>query len=237
MWDAEDEKGKPLSAEQKKDALRKLKEDTNMARRVEQSRPGKTGDVTATRSVDTLLKPKESWEHQLRGFFTATGRPRGRGWHAFDRRRAQIGMWEPAEVKESVDWIVAFWDVSGSMDWPAHRALLSQLKQIRKKTEVSRLTIVPFNNRVLTNRIVEVRPKDKLPQKFAIDGGTSFDAAFQWLQGQRTPSGVLVFTDLQDHCRVKPPSAPVVWVSSDPVTNYNRPPFGKTIEIDLTERD
>ena len=242
VWDATNEDGSALSESEKRDAMHDLKEDLSMAKNMHHSSAGNSGAVYAKRTVDNLVKPSTDWSTVLRSFFTKNGNPSGRSWSRLDRRGLQLGRYEPAEIKESVDWMVAFWDVSISMDWPAHRALSSQFTRIRQTVSVKRLTIVPFNTRVLHGHIVDLRPNDPIPSSFPVGGGTRFDAPFIWLQQQSgTPDGVVVFTDLGSAVSVPRPKCDVLWMSSEPVFTpgtypgwpeyNNRPPWGKVVEI------
>ena len=243
VWDAEDEDGDKLTPQEAKEEMHRLKEDLQMSKNMNHVDAGSSGRTSARRAVENLVAPQTDWSHQIRMFFSKNGNVSGRAWSSLDRRGLQVGRYEPAEIKESIDWIVCFWDVSISMDWPSHRALLSQLSRIRKTTIVNRMTILPFNGRALTDDIVELKPRDHLPKEFNIGGGTSFNAPFQWLAEQQgEPDGVLVFTDLGSTVTVPKPRSSVLWVSSEPVyapgdhpyadADYtNRPPWGKVIQI------
>tara|TARA_R110002020_G_scaffold37165_1_gene112242 strand:- start:561 stop:2039 length:1479 start_codon:yes stop_codon:yes gene_type:complete len=240
VWDAEDEDGKQLNNQEKKQEVKRLKEDLNMSRNMNrQKKSGDSDSQSAYRTVDRLLTPQSDWSSQLEKFFSSAGMPSGYAWNSLDRRGLQIGLYQPAEIKHSIGWMVFLWDVSISMDWRAHRALYSNVDLIRETTQIDRITMLPFNSRALVHEIVELTPDDPLPTGFRIGGGTDFASPFKWVADQKeTPDGIMVFTDLGDENYGPEPDAPVVWVSSDPLVELrnfsNRPPWGEVIEIDLS---
>lgn len=241
VWDAEDEDGNELDEQGMKDEMHRIKEELHMSKNMESVlSSGSSEKVQANRTVDRLLTPRANWENIVSKFFSRTGTPSGRSWSSLDRRGMQIGVYNPAVVRHSIDWMVFLWDVSISMDWRSHRALLSHVDRIRKTTHISRISMVPFNARVLKSEILEIKSNDPLPTEFKIGGGTDFACGFEWVREQKgSPEGIMVFTDLGDENYGPRPKEPVLWVSSEPVYdkdqwgNCNRPPFGQVVEIDL----
>jgi len=232
VWDAENDDGTKLTKEQRDQALNTLKQDLYASARMNRD-AGSSGIADALRIIDHLVKPKADWKRELRGFISSRGRPRHRSFARLDRRGLAQDLYNPGEFGQDVGRIIALWDVSSSMDYVAHRALLAQLTEMRKTIHMQELTIAPFNSRVLNNFVFKLKPNDKLPEKFPVGGGTSFNSAFDWVNRQNyVPDGVIVFTDMGARCRIARPKYPVLWVSSCPVPQLRIPPFGKVVVID-----
>lgn len=232
VWDAETDDGKPLTVEQKEDALKRLKEDLYASARANRD-AGASSMLTALRIIDHLVKPKADWKKDLRSFISANGKAKRRTFARLDRRGLAQDLYNPGEFSESIGRIIALWDVSSSMDYVAHRALLAQLAEMRKTVEMTELTIAPFNTYVNEACVARLGPKDKLPDRFPVGGGTSFNGAFDWVKSQKfKPDAVIVFTDMEARLRREKPPYPVMWVSSKPVPDHRIPPWGKVIVID-----
>jgi predicted metal-dependent peptidase len=248
VWDAEDDEGKELDPEEKKEELERIKEDATMGRQLSKD-SGVGSDTTNSRVVDSFVRSKVNWEQQLYRRIRKCGSVYGRSWTSLDRRALANGIYQPAEIHEGISWLVAGFDVSTSIDYMACRAFVSALNDIRSQLEIERMTIVPFNETVQMNDILDLNKNQPVPNKFNICGGTCFAPVFNWIKRQNeTPDVIVMFTDLEDWNYGEPPTGvPIIWASSDPVYDYsntdknhwghktNRPPFGEVVEISVEE--
>jgi predicted metal-dependent peptidase len=242
VWDAEDEDGKEMGEDEKKEELQRIKEDSAINRNMSKD-SGKGADTSASRLVDTFVRSRVNWEQELFRKIRRAGTTYGRSWTTLDRRALANGIYQPAEIKEGIGWCVAGWDVSSSIDYVASRAMVSALNEIKTQMSIERMTIVPFNERVQVEDIIDLGKGDIIPNEFNVGGGTCFAPVFQWINEQdRTPDVIIMFTDLEDWSYGDPPhGVPVIWASTDPVYDSNahwreqtnRPPFGDVVEISV----
>ena len=115
-------------------------------------------------------------------------------------------------------------------------------KNVMEVPKIEKITLVPFNHVVQQEYIVNLAPKDKFPSEIRVGGGTSFAPIFNWVRRQnKTPDGIIVFTDLCCDEYGEPARTSILWASTDEVySNHqgwysNKPPFGEVIQIDISQ--
>jgi predicted metal-dependent peptidase len=243
IWDAEGPQGQELTESEKQERMVDLTRDITSAEMMQKT-CGLGAGPLAQRSIDRLTKPKMDWRRKMSNFVRNCGKPKGRTWSKLDRRSLQRGTYQPGQIKEGIGWMVYAVDISGSMSFPEFCASMDHLDKIRKSMAIDRITILPFNEIVLQNDIIEVSPKDKTPRNFRTGGGTQFSPIFNWVARQKTsPDCIMVFTDLCCNDWGDKPKAPVMWVSTDEVYESslgwysNKPPFGDVVHVDLSRED
>lgn len=236
VWDAVDEEGKPLAGDQKEKAMRKLANDITQARTASKHF-GKSETASQRRATDRLVKPRMNWKSMVDRWVKKVGKPIGRAWYRIDRRSLALGIYQPHEVKGGIDWLVAFVDVSGSVDMAAYKAYISNFEAIRKSVDIAKISIIPFNHIILKDQIAHMSRGDKLPDEIRCGGGTRYAPIFNWLRRQdKEPDAVMIFTDLWCSDYGEPVDAPILWAASEPVYltasgRTNKPPFGDVVEI------
>ena len=231
LFDPVHDDGREFSDSDKLDALGELSEDLD---RGEVFAAGQDPGKHATIAIERLRAPKGNWRALLAKAISKAGNPVGTCYRELDRRAIQRGVIRPGEIKEGISRLHIFVDVSYSIDTPRLLSAFAHLEQIRKVVPIDLITIIPFESIILEDRIIEVRKGQPLPRKLEIGGGTRFFPIFNWLRRQpKKPDLVIIFTDLGANDHGEAPKVPVIWLSSDPVHEYNTPPFGKTIEVDV----
>lgn len=241
VWDAVSPDGNPLDDQAIAEKLGELSRDIQMAE-MAGKQCGTGANPTMKRSLDRITKPRMNWRNRLDKWTRSKGKPNGRTLSSLDRRSLQRGTFNPGEIKEGMDWLAVFVDISGSINFPDFKAFMSHLDKIRESVKVKRMTIVPFNSTIQHAKIVELKPGDPTPKKLDTGGGTRFACIFNWLRRQpRQPDGVMVFTDLCCTDYGEPTNAPVIWISTDEVYTSmdgwytNVPPFGEVVQIDHSD--
>ena len=240
IWDAEGPQGQELTESEKQERMADLTRDIASADMMQKTCGLGSGPL-AQRSIERLTKPKMDWRRKMSNFVRNCGKPKGRTWSKLDRRSLQRGTYQPGQIKEGVGWMVYAVDISGSMSFPEFRAAMDHLDKIRNSMSIDRITVLPFNEIVLQDEIIEVSPKDKTPRNLNTGGGTQFSPIFNWVARQKkSPDCIMVFTDLCCSDWGEKPKAPVMWVSTDEVYESslgwysNKPPFGDVVHVDLS---
>ena len=133
-----------------------------------------------------------------------------------------------------INEMLIFVDVSYSMDRRRLLACFNNIDKLREKVRIEKVTVVPFSTSIHSDSVVEVRHGKKLPTDFNVGGGTNFTCMANWYRryGQKADA-VVVFTDLGDSRYGPAPKCPILWASTDPVSKWNKPPYGLAVEIDV----
>ena len=241
VWDPVNDDGSEITEEQKTKHLEELTHDIQMADHARKG-VGSSGDVDRRRATNRLIDPRMKWKNFLNRWITQRGKPVGRSWSKLDRRSMVREIYQPGEIKEGMDWLVLAVDVSSSIAQTEFRAFIGHIESIRKNIKIEKITLVPFNHVVQQEYIVNLAPKDKFPSELRVGGGTSFAPIFNWVRRQnKTPDGIIVFTDLCCDEYGAPARTSILWASTDEVySNYqgwysNKPPFGEVIQIDISQ--
>ena len=242
VWDPVHPDGSALSEEEKAEELSKLSQDIQMAENA-QKNCGGSGDAHRKRATDRIVKPKMKWRNYLSRWITQRGRPAGRSWSRMDRRDLARGIFQPGEIKDGIDWLLIAVDVSSSIAEQEFRAFTNHIEAIRRNVKIERITLLPFNSIVQQEEIVELKPHDKFPKELRIGGGTAFSPIFNWVRRQdKTPDGIIIFTDLCCDDYGEPARTSILWASTDEIWTgnegwySNKPPFGEVVQVDLEGR-
>ena len=224
-----------MSEQDKKKAVEELGRKTESGKMAYIS-SGNGSKVGAQVNLKKLLGTERTWEEQLGEFFTKQGTPAGDTWKKLARRGLAQGQYLAGKRYHGIEWMVFAYDVSYSMDRDSLEVLNQAMDDFRKKHNVARVTILPFNTIVLQWQIQEVLAEEEMPTEFKVGGGTSFRPVFNWVEKQDgTPDGIIVFTDMGDRDFGPEPNVPVLWASSEPFwvhgNRTNMPPWGDTVEI------
>ena len=241
FWDPTGPDGEELTEEEKSEEFDELKKDLVMAELANKAR-GKGNSPSMQRSVDRLLRPKMDWRNHIDRWIREKGKPVGRTWSRLDRRSMQIGIFQPGEIKDGIQNMRVYVDVSSSISFPEYRAFMSHLDLIRNSVEIESLSIIPFNETIVQSDIVELKAKDETPKNLNVCGGTAFSPIFNWERRQsKAADGIIIFTDLCCDDYGTPTDTPILWVSTDEIfEGYdgwggNTPPFGDVVQIDISD--
>jgi len=239
VWDATDEDGKELTEGQKQEGLRDLA-DTISQGEMAAKDVGKMGSPDERRALDRITRPKMDWSAYLAKWIHKVGKPIGRTWSRLDRRALSYRQYLPGEIREGLQHLMIFEDISSSVGRAEHQAFFSHLEKIRGATTIQKITIVPFNHVIQQEMIIELGPKEKLPTDMECGGGTNYEPIFHWLRHTNArPDAVIIFTDLECRSYGEPTRHPILWASSEEVFETggrwtkNKPPFGDAVQIDI----
>ena len=236
VWDASHEDGTPLTEEECQQALGDLAEEI-IRGETDRIRAGDQDGYGGSAVIDRVMRPKANWAKRISALVKKTGKVIGSTYRRPSRRTMATGVISPHKIKSSIDEIVFAVDVSYSVDMVRLRVFFDHFERLRETIFIKKIHIVPFTTVASNDAVQVVRHGQKLPRKFQIGGGTSFAPIFNWQRRYaKRAEMVIVFTDLGSNDYGRKPKCPVLWVSSDPINNYNRPPFGSAVEIDTTRR-
>lgn len=225
--------GSPMTEDQVQQAIGDMKAKIVMAQSMMKGMG--EGDSPGSRMLSELVEPKRNWREEMRLFVSRKGKPIGRSWNRLDRRSMSQGVWIPAEVKEGMDWVVIAMDVSGSTSQRESDAFIANFIKIRNSIPIKRMTIVPFDTRVIVEGIVDLKKGGKYAHEFKWGGGTDVQDLFDWISKSKTkPECVIIFTDMDFNYGFDNHGIQPLWASSVPIRNLrNTPKCGRVIEIGL----
>ncbi len=236
VWDATNEDGSPLTEEQRQDALGKLAEEI-VRGQTHQIESGQQDSYGGNATLDRSIKTNAPWTKVIRKILTRKGKFTSSTYRRPSRRSMTLGTLSPYRLKSGIPEAVIAVDISWSVDMVRLRAFFDHLDQLRKEIRIDKIHVLPFNFNAQADSVVVVKHGESLPREFEVGGGTRFAPVFDWQRRYAKQAKiVIVFTDLGDNDYGVKPKCPVVWASSDPISNRNRPPFGTAVEIDTTRR-
>jgi len=236
VWDATHEDGSPLTQEEIEDALDRLQEEI-IRGETEMIRAGKSNGYGGNAIIDRVMKPTTHWTKLVTTLIKKRGRVVGSTYRRPSRRYLTTGIITPHKIKSSIDEIVIAVDVSYSIDMRRLRAFFDHLDRLRQTVYIKKIHILPFTDIAESGAVKVVNHGQKLPRDFQIGGGTAFAPVFNWVRrNAKRAEMVIVFTDLDAYDYGVKPKCPVLWASSEPINKYNKPPFGKAVEIDMRGR-
>lgn len=236
VWDATHDDGSPLTQEEIDDALDHLQEEI-IRGETEMIRAGKSNGYGGNAIIDRVMKPTMHWTKLVTTLIKKRGKVVGSTYRRPSRRYLATGIITPHKIKSSIDEIVIAVDVSYSIDMRRLRAFFDHLDRLRQTVYIKKIHILPFTDIAETGAVKVVTHGEKLPREFRIGGGTAFAPVFNWVRrNAKRAEMVIVFTDLGAYDYGVKPKCPVLWASSDPINKYNKPPFGKAVEIDMEGR-
>ena len=236
VWDATHDDGSPLTQEEIDDALDHLQEEI-IRGETEMIRAGKSNGYGGNAIIDRVMRPTMHWTKLVTALIKKRGRVVGSTYRRPSRRYLATGIITPHKIKSSIDEIVIAVDVSYSIDMRRLRAFFDHLDRLRQTVYIKKIHILPFTDIAESGAVKVVTHGQKLPRDFQIGGGTAFAPVFNWVRrNAKRAEMVIVFTDLGAYDYGVKPKCPVLWASSDPINKYNKPPFGKAVEIDMEGR-
>ena len=227
VLDRKNEDGSSMNEEEIERETRELREDLFNSKAIQSQVSGGEGSgFCGTHIVDKIIDPKDEWEVILEQWMGEKGDPSGEyTWESLDRRDLVQDVYSPVEREEGIEWVVAGFDVSGSVCVEERDAFVSHMNKIREGMKIKRMTIIPFSTVVKSHFIKELEEEDEMPEKFPRGGGTRQDYK---------PTMIIMFTDLGSRHYGSEPDCPVLWASSVPVNAYRdlTPPFGDVVEVE-----
>ena len=235
VWDAVKEDGSEYTETEKREQESKKKEQITTARTAHDAmvKYSGTGGDSFGQAIDSVVTESAGWEGLLREFWTskAAGDPLGT-WRKLDRRAYNAGIISPYQEQVGATHVVLGFDKSGSVTSRERKAIFAQLQMLRDEAPAERISIVPFNHKVLDKEVIELADGDEFPETLPRGGGTTFASVMRWVDDlEDVPDVVIMLTDMEDWEYGKEPDCPVLWVST--AFAYDEPPFGEVIVIDV----
>ena len=175
--------------------------------------------------IEFLQKPQVRWQDQLREYLTNSVNGNVM-WHIPNRRLLNTVYMPHYEKQPSGSIAIAF-DVSGSVSEREIQQYGSEIQQIARDNNIERLDVLYVNSKVVKTQHFE--NGEDIHLKPRIGGGTEFEPAFLWLEGEGiTPHALVYFTDGYGRFNFSPPQFPVIWcISSDKIA-----PWGTTVSLE-----
>jgi predicted metal-dependent peptidase len=177
------------------------------------------------RSLASTLQPKVDWREALQRFFHRKAKDD----HSWNKRsRRSFGdVLLPGRWSDSAGVIAVAVDVSGSIDSKMLQEFGAELEAIREDLRPERTLVLYFDHRV--SRVEDLGPDDRLHLTITGGGGTSFQAAQEWLESHEVEPDALVYLTDMEGAPGASPVYPVLWAS----TTGDRPawPYGEVISM------
>ena len=235
VWDAVKEDGSEYTETEKREQESKKKEQITTARTAHDAmvKYSGTGGDSFGQAIDSVVTESAGWEDLLRDFWTskAAGDPLGT-WRKLDRRAYNAGIVAPHQEQVGATHVVLGFDKSGSVTSRERKAIFAQLQMLRDEAPAEKISIVPFNHKVVDSEVIELADGDEFPETLPRGGGTTFASVMRWVNDlEDAPDVVIMLTDMEDWEYGKEPDCPVLWVST--AFAYDEPPFGEVIVIDV----
>lgn len=179
------------------------------------------------RLVDEVLNPKVDWRDVLQRFLVRC-KDDTRSWARFNRRFISQGLYLPSISGEAMGELVVAIDCSGSIGSEELSQFSGEIATIKEDLNPMCIHMVYFDS--------EVCHYDKCTRDDELDvqphggGGTAFSPIFKYVDEQAIdPVACVVLTDLYCNDFGDAPQYPVLWVSTEKVTE--QVPFGETVEM------
>jgi predicted metal-dependent peptidase len=145
----------------------------------------------------------------------------------------KLSTWRlPVAVKEGVGRIICLIDKSGSVGREETMAYVAEMQSIIGEMSPEGVVIMPFDDEVKTDEIVELAQGEELTYIYECGGGTNFHAALEGAAEYWQPGDtVLLFTDMD--CSI--PDAPefadtLIWVAVG-CDESRKPPYGQYVPV------
>lgn len=194
---------------------------------------------TSQREIDNRFK-KSSWKSVLLDEINKKGDIVGINRSALDRQALKLGIFIPDKHRNEINWIVIGLDVSGSICNDTVSEFFDYIEKLRSTTTFKHISVVPFNDSIVNPWIQEIKNGKKISKAVHGYGGTRFSPVFNWVEskirdkkyGERNyPDICIMLTDLGSNDYGDKPPYQVLWVSTDPVFEWNNPPFGRVVQV------
>jgi len=181
------------------------------------------GEVTLI--LNKFLNPVLPWKQLLKRWFSEMSRD-DYSWAKPNRRYEDIYL-PSAAGNNSLEHLMFFYDVSGSVTDEQIHFANNEVKHIFQTYQPKRLTIVTFDDDI--RDIYEFAQDDRFSDiKVVGRGGTSLDPVRAYIK-KRKPTGVVIFSDLHCYPMGDNPGPPILWVVLG--NKSARVRFGKTVYV------
>lgn len=185
------------------------------------------------RFVETLLKPRVSWQERLRHHITRAAARECTTWKSPHRRRlVSQKIYLPSYTGKGAGTIVVVFDTSGSIGQRELTVFLSELADILDTCKPECVWLLSCDADIYEDAIHQLDEGSDIvnhPPKIRGGGGTSFIPPFNWVEeNDIDPACLIYLTDMYGQFPAEP-KFPVIWCA----TTDNEGPFGETIKIDI----
>lgn len=182
----------------------------------------------AREALGEISKPKVDWRSALHRF--ATARSKNDYGYKQNRRYVQAGIIMRALDEPSLGTILAFVDVSGSVDREQATQFYSELYSILLTYPGTKIVWAQVSTHVVkTDELTIDSPMPEANDR----GGTDYAPAFVWAREnmEETPVASIYLTDGYCDSFGEEPVWPHLWIL-DHVNSSFHPPFGETVNMD-----
>ena len=177
--------------------------------------------------LNDFLKPKINWKILLRDYLNSLSDKNKSTWKKRNRRFQSIYLPGKNKIKNKLDHLVYFLDVSGSISDEEVKVFNSEVRAIKKQFNPRLLTVIQFDTKI--QRIEEFTDDQEYKNIQVVKGGgTSYRDVHDYII-QHKPTCSIIFTDLYCDPMDSVADNPVIWVVID--NSRQNPPFGKVIHI------
>ena len=186
------------------------------------------GSPLIQRLLGDIMHPKETWQEQLRRYFTKL-RFDDYSWNRLNRRELRTKrIISPIMMSENLNLLDIGFDLSGSISDELAQDFTNELNGIIDECRPERVRVWYFDDGV--RKVMEYTSAD-YPIKAMVEagGGTDFRPVFTAIERSGDVPDVLVMlTDTWGAFPSEAPEFPTVWASCDP---NGTAPFGEVVFI------
>jgi len=201
---------------------------TMQAAKAAQMRGKLPGELSAM--VASATRASVDWRSVLHRFAFEQTRS-DYSWAMPNRRYTHMGLYLPALHDQSVGDAVFVRDTSGSVFDETQAQFGAEIEAVFASLQPRRLFVLDCDTRIAQVQCFERGEAIELGP-IRGGGGTSFVAAFAWLEEQGIHPAFLVYlTDMDGKFPAAPPVYPTLWASTTPLRRIAPPPFGEAVEV------
>jgi predicted metal-dependent peptidase len=184
-------------------------------------------------SVENALAPRVDWVQEMQEFFTENTKGQDDiSFRRFNRRGLAMDLYMPSMVQETMDELVAAFDVSASMESmiPMYAAAL---QDAALATKPNKIRILWWDTQVTSEQVFTDYEGLAAKMQPTGGGGTKLTSVSNYLQEQKiAPSSLLVFTDgeVEDNVEWRV-SCPTLWFVHGRKAGEFAPPSGRLVKV------
>jgi predicted metal-dependent peptidase len=180
--------------------------------------------------VEVAAEPSVDWRAILMRFAQQVTHD-DYSWAMPNRRYLHLGFYLPSLHSPAVGDAVFVRDSSGSVFDETQAQFAAEVIHVAEVVRPARLFVLDCDTRVTQVQVFERGdPIELAPVKGG--GGTSFVDPFRRLEEDGIHPAFLVYlTDMDGRFPEAPPSYPVLWASTTPLSRAKQAPFGETVEV------
>ncbi len=187
--------------------------------------------------IAQLNKPKVSWR-DLTMRFIDQSMSKAFSWSRINRRSVSTGILMPGLISDSLNKLVFFSDISGSVSFKMQKEMISEIAGALDSGTADTIVVAYADTEV--QAVDEFVQGDLVTTANHSGGGTAFSNSFKWLmQNHPDASCVIYLTDLQVYDFGEDPGIPVMWAVFGPSSHYqqlvDKVPFGTGIHVSENE--